>query len=120
METLSDTITLSDEQARVALAYLGQNDFADMLKAGLVDKVMTRKIIKANGPGTDDATLRAEAPHLYEHEVPAGERAALLGAFVLASRTEEGAELNYIVEELGVQRVQEIAEASAEMLVGTK
>lgn len=85
-----DNITLSREEALVALAYLGPNPTYDTLAQQVAQNAVDRRMAQVQlpdlMPGVDiDAALRAEAPELFTVTVPAdAHRAALVGAFTLA------------------------------------
>lgn len=92
------TFILSEEEARVAYAYL---DDADGLSRAIADQVYDKTAEKelyrvrfeqqwpeANGQRIREA-LREDAPFLFTYEVPYEDRVALLGAFTLGAEQQE-------------------------------
>lgn len=111
------TLGLSDDEARVAVEFLGDSAAGKSLYAVLSDNMYKRWLIRASGPGYTDDDLRVQLPHLYEHEVPYDERAALIGAFTLASSINEETPRGPMTEELSIEEITLIADRGLNQLV---
>ncbi len=114
------TLGLSDDEARVAVEFLGESVAGKSLHAVFADHVFKRALIRASRDGYTDDELKVELPHLYEHDVPYDERAALIGAFTLASRINEETPRGPLTEELSIEEITLIADRGLNELVEPK
>ncbi|MEO8105029.1 MAG: hypothetical protein ABI602_01700 [Candidatus Saccharibacteria bacterium] len=86
-------IKLSEEEALVALAYLGESATFKLLASQATEKTMQRRLLRVGLANyyigyfrSDlDEVMIQKAPELFELDVPFDQRVPLLGAFILAA-----------------------------------
>lgn len=86
-------ISLTEDETRLALAYLGEGETSKLLAQQIADKAMERMVMRvgvSNYIDSDpDELLRRETPDLFSYELSYDHRAPLLGAFVLGAESQE-------------------------------
>ena len=86
-------LSISEDEARVAIAYLGGNQTRQLLSDQVNEKVMRQTVIgielahqKFDDP---DQVMRNQLPKLFSYDLPYSHRAPLIGAFVLGIEGQE-------------------------------
>lgn len=89
LESSGVKLKLTEEEARVAVAFLGDSETSKLLKTQIAEHLMTRMVMRVGiGNVTDedsDQLMRAQTPDLFEYNLPYAHRASLLGAFTLGA-----------------------------------
>jgi hypothetical protein len=117
-------ISLVEQEAQVALAYLGQIGTFKLLSGQVIEKSrlkgMARVHISNYRPGAQadeiEGILRTEAPQLFVYELPYDHRAPLLGAYVLGAARHEPNRAD-VLDGLSDDQVVSVSEAARDALL---
>jgi hypothetical protein len=126
LDSASGKLRLSEDDARIAVAYLGDTETSQLLAGQIASKEGARNV-KRTGIGNfvalgsyseedPDKLIRESAPHLFEYELGYDHRAPLLGAYVLCAEGQEPTRVE-MLEGIRPERIESLAANARDTLI---